>query len=201
MPDAESAANPDSRAQLLRNATAEVKRLRRGLDRRLAELELQESTRVAPPRVLAVALVVPQGLLQRLAGQTPISTEAVELRALQAVEAAERRLGRLPERMAPNNAGYDLNSLDEATGDLMFIEVKGRIAGAPTFSVTNQEIRFGQNADVHYRLALVEVSPEGPTHDVVRYIERPFQNVSLTALVRGVQFEWAKTWATGGDPW
>jgi hypothetical protein len=145
--------------------------------------------------------VVPAGLLQRLAGQTPISTEAVEIRALRAVEAAERRLGRTPEPMEHNNPGFDLNSTDNATGGTVSIEVKGRIAGASTFFVTNQEIRYGQNAGDQYRLALVEVSPAGPAYDVVRYVERPFDNVSLTALVRGVQFEWARTWAAGREPW
>jgi superfamily II DNA or RNA helicase len=198
---ADTTTDPEARARLLRNATAEVRRLRRTLERRLAELERQESTRVLPPRVLAVALVIPAGLLARLLGQPPVSTEEIELRALDAVEAEERKLGRVPRRLEPNNPGFDVTSLDETTGTVVSIEVKGRIAGASTFFVTNQEVRFGQNAGDQYRLALVEVSPLGPAHDVVRYVGRPFENVSLTSLVRGVQFEWPKTWAAGRDPW
>ena len=87
------------------------------------------------------------------------------------------------------------------TGELVFIEVKGRIAGADTFFVTNNEIRHGQNAELQYRLALVEVSPLGPAHDTVRYVERPFTDVAVTALVKGMQFSWSKTWARGRDPW
>lgn len=100
---ADTSADPEARGRLLRNATAEVRRLRRTLERRLAELERQESTRVVPPRVLGAALVVPAGLLARLTGQPPVRTEEIELRALQAVEAHERRLGRIPQRMEHNN--------------------------------------------------------------------------------------------------
>jgi superfamily II DNA or RNA helicase len=193
--------DPEARARLLRNATAEVRRLRRTLDNRLAELERQESTRVVPPRVLAAALVVPAGLLARFTGQPPASTKEIELRALQAVEAHERRLGRIPERMEPNNPGFDINSLDPATGTVISIEVKGRIAGASTFFVTNQEVRYGQNTGDQYRLALVEVSPLEPAYDKVRYVGRPFVDVNLTSVVRGATFKWPQTWAAGRDPW
>ncbi len=198
---ADASANPEARARLLRSATAEVTRLRRTLERRLADLEREESTRVVPPRVLAAAVVVPAGLLARLTGQPPVRTEEIELRALQAVEAHERRLGRIPQRMEPNNPGFDITSLDEPTGTVITIEVKGRIAGAATFFVTNQEVRHGQNADDQYRLALVEVSPMGPAHDKVRYVGRPFADVNLTSVVRGAAFKWPETWAAGRDAW
>jgi hypothetical protein len=198
---AESASDSDNRGPAMRAAWAETRRLTNSLDRRLAELEAQEYTRVNPPRVLAVALVVPQGLLQQAAGQPTIDTYEVELRAMQAVHAAERALGRLPEAMEPNNPGFDITSADPATAQLIFIEVKGRIAGAETFFVTNHEIRHGQNAGRQYRLALVEVSPHGPAHDTVRYVESPFDDVAVTALVKGVTFAWGKTWAQGREPW
>jgi hypothetical protein len=198
---ADNSTDPDTRARLLRNATAEVRRLRRNLERRLGELERQESTRVVPPRIFAVALVLPAGLLGRLAGQPPVRNEEIELRALQAVEAHERQLGRIPQRMEPNNPGFDITSLDEPTGTVISIEVKGRIAGATTFFVTNQEVRHGQNAGDQYRLALVEVSPIGPAYDKIRYVGRPFTDVTLTSVVRGVAFKWPETWAAGRDPW
>jgi hypothetical protein len=144
------------------------------------------------PRTLAVALVIPAGLLQRLAGPTPISSDTVGVRAERPVETAERRLGRTSERMEPNNPGFDLKSTDNATGRTGSIEVKGRIVGATTFFVTSQEIRYGQNTGDQFRLALVDLSPDGPAHDIVRYVEGPFENVSLTALISGVQFEWPK---------
>jgi hypothetical protein len=50
-------------------------------------------------------------------------------------------------------------------------------------------------------LALVEVSPVGPEHDVVRYVARPFDNIDLPTIVRGAQFKWAEAWASGREPW
>jgi hypothetical protein len=53
----------------------------------------------------------------------------------------------------------------------------------------------------HYRLALVDVSPEGPQHDRVRYVANPFALVVVTSLVNGVQFKWKDVWDQGSDPW
>ena len=89
-------------------------------------------------------------------------TEEIELRALQAVEAHERRLGRIPQRMEANNnrlVSTSPRSRASPRARSISIEVKGRIAGATTFFVTNQEVRYGQNTGDQYRLALVEVSP------------------------------------------
>lgn len=81
------------------------------------------------------------------------------------------------------------------------IEVKGRIAGADDFVITRNEVLTAKNLGDDYRLALVEVSPDGPEHDRVRYLKRPFDDGM------GVDFKtdkfvqnWAKTWAAGEDP-
>jgi hypothetical protein len=154
--------------------------------------------------VSAVALVVPQGLLDKLAGLTVDAIQDyadladVEQRAVQAVVEAERRLGRAPEVMAHNNPGYDVRSTDP-DGHLVHIEVKGRAAGIDDVFVTNREIRVGQNAD-DYRLALVEVDPDVPALDQVRYLRSPFEDLRLTALVNGVQFKWKEMWSRGEDP-
>jgi len=198
---AESGNDAGGRGPAVRAAWAEVRRLQTALDRRLSELESQEYTRVNPPRVLAVALVAPQGLLDQMEGRPIVDTYEVEVRAMQAVNAAERALGRVPQAMDHNNPGFDITSSDESNGQLVFIEVKGRIEGAEDFFVTNHEIRHGQNTGSQYRLALVEVSPLGPAHDLVRYVENPFDEVNVPSLVKGVQFSWPKTWASGRDPW
>jgi hypothetical protein len=49
-------------------------------------------------------------------------------------------------------------------------------------------------------LALVEVSLLGRTYDKIRYVGRPFTDVTLTSVVRGVAFKWPETWAAGRDP-
>ncbi|MBX6723442.1 MAG: DUF3883 domain-containing protein, partial [Dactylosporangium sp.] len=179
---------------------AEVDRLRRTLTRRLAEFEAQEHLQPKPPQVLATAVVVPRGLLDRVAGQVPIDTTVVEQRAMQAVLAAERALGRDPTPAEPNNPGYDITSVDPPTDELLFIEVKGRIAGAATFHITKNEILHAQNTGAQYRLALVEVSPEGPEHDVVRYVANPFDELGITSMVRSMEISWASLWAKGQEP-
>jgi hypothetical protein len=87
--------------------------------------------------------------------------------------AAERRLGRQPHEMPPNNKGYDIESRD-ADG-LWFIEVKGRIVGADTFTVTRSEIGVGANLPDRHILALGVVQ-DGKASEV-RYLRRAFEDV------------------------
>lgn len=114
--------------------------------------------------------------------------------------AAERALGRVPQEMAHNHPGWDIRSV-AADGQVIRIEVKGRIAGAEDFTITHNEVLTAKNIGDDYRLALVEVSPDGPERDDVRYLLRPFDGTGtddfrVTKLVLG----WAKTWKQGGPP-
>lgn len=82
----------------------------------------------------------------------------------------------------------------------MFVEVKGRIAGAADFVVTRNEVLYGRNAD-RYRLALVAVSPDGPDHDEVRYVLDPFRGFDFGDFAAdGVRGDWATMWARGQAP-
>src|SRR5581483_3248344 len=99
---------------------------------------------------------------------------ATERAAVDAVMAAERTLGRSPVEMPPNNKGFDVESRDP-DGMLWFIEVKGRVVGAETFSITRSEIGVGRNKADRHILALVEV--EGTRAKGVRYIRRAFEEV------------------------
>lgn len=176
------------------------------LDRRLQDLAADEALRPLPPVVAGGALVVPQGLMDRLAGRRdePVTTYAkntaeVDRRAVAAVMAAERALGREPQEMAHNNPGYDIRSRTE-DGHTVFLEVKGRIRGAEDFVVTRNEVLCGKNAD-RYRLALVSVSPDGPEHDELRYLVDPFDGFEFGDFsVDGVRGDWAKEWGKGGPP-
>ncbi|MEV5414474.1 helicase-related protein [Thermopolyspora sp. NPDC052614] len=177
------------------------------LDRRMAELERAELLQVRPPVVAGAALVVPQGLLDRLAGRRDgpadsyaKQTAEVERRAVDLVMAEERRLGRLPEEMAHNNPGYDIRSrtLDD---HWVFIEVKGRVLGATDFRVTRTEVLTGKNSGHNFRLALVTVHSDGPQHDEVRYIVDPFAWVDFGDFAATeLQGDWNKEWARGGAP-
>ena len=99
---------------------------------------------------------------------------AVERAALEAVMGIERALGHDPVEMPSNNKGYDIESKGK-DGLLWFIEVKGRIAGADTFTITRSEIGVGRNKPDQHLLALVEV--EGTSTRDVRYLRRAFEEV------------------------
>ena len=187
-------------------AYARARDLERRLEKRLADLDRDEELIARPPVVSASALVIPQGLLDKLLGRTADparvarDTALSERRAVDAVLAAERRLGRTPEEMANNNPGYDIRSRT-AEGHWIFIEVKGRVPGAEDFWVTKTEALTGKNSGTLSRLALVSVHPDGPEEDVVRYIVDPFRDVAFGDFAAtGIIGNWAKEWERGGDP-
>jgi hypothetical protein len=71
----------------------------------------------------------------------------------------------------------------------MFIEVKGRVAGAETFTITRSEIGVGRNKPDQHILALVEVPESGePT---ARYLRRAFEDVGdLPFATISVNLNW-----------
>jgi hypothetical protein len=145
------------------------------LKRRMDELALQEDLHALPPAISGAALIVPAATL---AADGPVmrarETARAERRAVDAVLSAERALGRAPTEMPHNNPGYDISSAT-TDGHVHFIEVKGRIAGAETVTITRNEILTSLNTD-RLILALVEVA-EGPDGraDVVRFLRHPFR--------------------------
>lgn len=175
---------------------------------RLNDLDREARLAPAPPVIVGAALVVPVGLLEESDGDAAapapdrraVEVREVERRAVDAVLAAEERIGRDAEEMPPNNPGFDIRSRGADDGPL-FIEVKGRIAGADTFVVTQNELRFAANVPEAYVLAMVEVSPDGPEHDLVRYVSRPYgRELVLPFDAVAATLEWPSYWARGGDP-
>ncbi|MGQ4616296.1 helicase-related protein [Nocardia sp. R7R-8] len=188
-------------------ADRQARNLEQRLERRMAELDRDTRLHVRPPRVGGAALVIPQGLLDRLAGLRhdppeayAKSTEEVERRAVDRVLQEERKLGRIPEEMAHNHPGYDIQSRT-VDDHWVFIEVKGRIHGAADFHVTRTEVLTGKNSGQNFRLALVSVHPDGPEYDEVRYITDPFQHVDFGRFdATELGGNWKKTWMRGGPP-
>ncbi len=91
---------------------------------------------------------------------------------MNAVIAAERRLGFEPRDVSDDKCGYDVESRDPShDARLRFIEVKGRAKGAETVTVTKNEILTGLNKPEQFILALAEV--DGDDVDVC-YVRRPF---------------------------
>ena len=174
---------------------------------RMAELDREEQLGALPPVVVGAALVVPAGLLARLGGQSAeppaafaLERRLVEQRAVDAVVAAEEALAYDVTVMPPNNPGFDLRS-EGPGGDLRFVEVKGRVTGADQFMVTRNEILHALNVPDAWVLAMVEVSPDGPDGDCVRYLRRPFgDTVHLPFDTTATVLSWPDYWTRGTAP-
>ncbi len=70
--------------------------------------------------------------------------------------AIERNLGFEPTDREFEKLGYDIESRVPGTGKLRFIEVKGRVTGAETITVTRNEILYSLNKPDDFILAIVE---------------------------------------------
>lgn len=170
------------------------------LDVRTAALAAETQLAAKAPTVVGAALIIPAGLASTTTGQHPVDTTVSERRAVDAVLAAERALGRDPEEMPHNNPGYDIRTTAPGA-PTVFIEVKGRVAGADDFFVTYNEVLFGKNAGDNHRLALVSVSPDGPDHDELRYLTDPFRSTDLGGFTAtGIRGDWNAMWNQGGPP-
>ena len=155
-------------------------RLQERLQKRLAELEQERQISPRPPVVLGAALIAPLGLIRAMAGGAPLrrlpatsDTQAAAARARQIVMDVERELGYEPTDREFEKRGYDIESRDPASGRLRFLEVKGRVSGAPAITVTRNEILYSLNKPDAYILAIVEFL-DGDHHRV-HYLRRPFQ--------------------------
>ena len=100
-------------------------------------------------------LVVPMGLLAEMAGRafdttgSAKDTQAAAARARDIIMEVERGLGFDPTDREFEKLGYDIESRIPGTGRLRFIEVKGRVEGAPTITVTKNEILYEQAGRLH----------------------------------------------------
>jgi hypothetical protein len=172
------------------------------LSRRMAELDQEEQLQALPPVVVGGALVVPVDWFTPsdvpVPGMHAQDTTWVDTTATGAVLLAERALGRNPEQMPHSNPGYDIRSRT-ADGHLLFLEVKGRIAGANSVTITRNEILTGLNTD-RWILALVKVEPTGQTE--VRYLRHPFRgqldDLGFTETSR--TFGWSQLWKAAQPP-
>ncbi len=153
--------------------------------KRLRELDIEADLVNHAPTVVAAALVIPRGLLDRLAGSaTPMPDQEqiaeTDRVAVAAVMAAERALGRLPQEQHHSNPGFDIFSEDPLTGLAYFIEVKGHRPGTDEVKVRAAQVRKAQMNAERFRLALVAV-PDQPGLEpaTVRYLLRPFDAYDL----------------------
>jgi superfamily II DNA or RNA helicase len=167
------------------NADAAAQRLVERLHTRQSELDRERQISALPPVLRGAALVIPRGLLNARAAPEdgPKAAEGVaedadtrakvERLAMEAVMAAERRMGFIACDVSAEKKGWDVESRDPRAGHLRFIEVKGRHADARDVILTKNELLASLNTPETFFLALVRVEG-GLTHEPI-YVQRFFQ--------------------------
>jgi hypothetical protein len=188
----------------LDNARRILNDLEARLETRKKDLHAMRDVHNGTPVVLGGALVVPAGLLRQLRGEGPALSAAdaaarkrIEALAMQAVTRAEVAMGHRVVDVSADRCGWDLSSYPPAVNgaqpDARHIEVKGRVKGATTITVTRNEILYAVNQGDKFVLAIVFVAPDDST-DGPHYLRNPFQrepdwgaasvNYSITDLLQ-----------------
>lgn len=160
------------------------------LENRKKELQSMRHVTNGTPVVLGGALVVPVGLLRKLRGEPspdaatatfsadPEARSRIEMLAMNAVRAAEEARGCRVVDVSAQKCGWDITSyapaVDGKLPESRHIEVKGRIKGATTITVTKNEIFESWNQGAKYHLAIVLVG-ENDSIDGPHYITHPFK--------------------------
>ena len=173
------------------------------LQKRLEELKLEAQISPLPPVVLGGLLVVPVGLIRAMVGQpapfsaAPVDTQISAARARAIIMEIERNLGFEPTDREFEKLGYDIESRIPGTGKLRFIEVKGRVSGAPTITVTRNEILYSLNKPDDFILGIVEFTGED-THQA-HYLRQPFQREPDFGVTSG-NYAFAELLAPSEEP-
>ena len=173
------------------------------LQKRMEEIKRERQLSPLPPVVLGGLLIVPIGLVTAMTGgatsveRTTDDTQAAAARAREIVMRIERGLGFEPIDREADKLGYDIESHIPGTGRLRFIEVKGRITGAATVTVTRNEILYSLNKPDDFILAIVEF--DGNNSHKVHYVRQPFQR-EPDFHAASVNYKFAELLARGEVP-
>ena len=173
------------------------------LRKRLEDLKLEAQISPLPPVVLGGLLVVPKGLIGEMGGResprprTAVDTQESAARARNIIMETERRLGFDPTDREFEKLGYDIESRVPDTGKLRFIEVKGRVSGASTITVTRNEILYSLNKPDDFILGIVEFHDDGGHR--VRYVRQPFHREPDFG-VTSVNYDFAELLARAEPP-
>ena len=175
----------------LENARRTLADLEGRLESRKKDLQAMRHVVNGTPVVLGGALVVPAGLLRALRGEAPVDPVAaafaadaaararIERIAMDAVRRAEEARGCRVVDVSAAKCGWDLTSYPPAEHGRLpeprHIEVKGRVRGASTVTVTRNEILYAFNQGEKFVLAIALVGDddlvEGP-----HYVRNPFDH-------------------------
>ena len=171
------------------NARRTVTDLEGRLENRKKELQAMRHVVNGTPVVLGGALVVPAALMRKLRGDEPADPVAtafaadaaararIERRAMDAVRRAEEARGCRIVDVSADKCGWDLTSyppaVDGKSPEPRHIEVKGRVKGASTVTVTRNEILYAFNQGEKFVMAIVLVD-EGDKVEGPHYLRNPF---------------------------
>ena len=154
------------------------------LQSRERELEGMRHVVSETPVVVGGAVVIPAGLVARLRGESPAwaadaaARARIERIAMEAVMKSEAARGHAARDVSTEKCGWDITSwppvVDGRLSDARLIEVKGRVNGATTVTVTKNEILAGLNKPEQYVLAIVLVADDG-TVEGPFYVHQPFK--------------------------
>ena len=185
----DKAAGKDVRLNL-ENARRTLADLESRLESRKRELQSMRHVTSATPVVLSGALVVPVGLLRKLRGDAPADESTasafsgdpaarsrIEKSAMNAVRRVEEARGCRVVDVSAQKCGWDITSYlpsnDGKQSVTRHIEVKGRVKGATTVTITRNEMLYALNQSEKFHLAIVLVGEadeiEGPF-----YLQNPF---------------------------
>ena len=173
----------------LQNVERTLADLQSRLEYRKKELQAMRHVVNGTPVVLGAALIVPTGLMSKLCGDEPADPVAamfaadaaarsrIERLAIQAVQKAEEARGCRVVDVSAAKCGWDLSSYPPATDgkqpEPRHIEVKGRVKGASTVTITRNEMLYAFNQGDKFVLALAFIG-EDDAIDGPHYIRNAF---------------------------
>lgn len=198
----EQAGRPNARVNS-QEARRRADELQGRLQKRMEQLDLEAQVSALPPVALGGLVIVPAGLLAKMTcSPLPVSAQAVDTQAAAArartiIMEVERSLGFTPTDREFEKLGYDIESLEPGTGCLRFLEVKGRVSGAATITVTKNEILYSLNKPDDFILAIVEFLDRNDHR--VHYVRRPFHREPDFG-VTSVNYDFAELLARGESP-
>jgi hypothetical protein len=160
------------------------------LESRKRELQSMRHVTSATPVVLSGALVIPAGLLRKSRGDTPpadataamfsadpAARARIEKLAMDAVRRVEESRGCRVVDVSAQKCGWDITSYPQAVDgkqpEARHIEVKGRVKGAGTVTITRNEMLYALNQSDKFLLAIVLVG-EGDAMEGPFYLRNPF---------------------------
>ncbi|MBC8002455.1 MAG: DUF3883 domain-containing protein, partial [Opitutaceae bacterium] len=173
----------------LENARRTVTDLEGRLENRRKELQAMRHIINGTPVALGGALVIPIGLLNRLRSEPPAdpitaafaadaaARARIERVAMDAVRRSEESRGCKVVDVSAQKCGWDMTSYPPAADgrqpEPRHIEVKGRVTGATTVTITRNEILYALNQADKFLLAIVLVG-ESDQVSGPHFVKNPF---------------------------